>query len=287
MGSMHEPLWQAGSGAAAGSTLRRYTAGMPQLALAGLSENWLLKECGDQHWQALARQHGRAQPDFRDVSGAAAYAAFVAVRVSSGAFAQLRENEGFAIRTALAPAGRAQTFSRHKVEGPHGALGTVEMLSAFVVRRTAQDNRSAARAALPGATSEEAAGTALGSAARDFSEHARQRRKAAAADAPVLCEACCDPVPDLDFNGAGFLYFSAFAALVDRAEWQLFDRDPRRSVAERELHYLGNANPGDTVRVQFLAAAGGGDAALRHHARLLRASDGAVIAEVRSLRQRG
>ena len=35
-----------------------YVAGMPQLSYTGLSENWLLKTCGDLHWQGLAALAG-------------------------------------------------------------------------------------------------------------------------------------------------------------------------------------------------------------------------------------
>jgi probable biosynthetic protein (TIGR04098 family) len=42
---------------------------MPQLAYTGLSENWLIKECGHRHWEALAGDAGRSAPDFVDEDG--------------------------------------------------------------------------------------------------------------------------------------------------------------------------------------------------------------------------
>ncbi|SFB60115.1 biosynthesis cluster domain-containing protein [Pseudomonas sp. NFIX10] len=45
------------------SRTETYLASMPDLAFTGLSENWLLKECGHQHWLALAHLHDRALPD--------------------------------------------------------------------------------------------------------------------------------------------------------------------------------------------------------------------------------
>ena len=54
--------------------------GMPQLSYGGLSENWLLKECGDRHWWNLAGQLGFANPNFHDALGNRLYAAFTAVR---------------------------------------------------------------------------------------------------------------------------------------------------------------------------------------------------------------
>ena len=43
--------------------------GMPHLCMTGLSETWLLKECGHRHWLLLAEAAGLAAPDFRDPAG--------------------------------------------------------------------------------------------------------------------------------------------------------------------------------------------------------------------------
>ncbi len=61
----------------------RYTAGMPQLCGSGLSENWLLKECGHRHWLAIAHRQGLARPRFHDALGQQVYAAFTLVRIQA------------------------------------------------------------------------------------------------------------------------------------------------------------------------------------------------------------
>ena len=43
--------------------------GMPHLCLGGLSETWLIKECGHRHWLLLAQATGRAVPNFCDAAG--------------------------------------------------------------------------------------------------------------------------------------------------------------------------------------------------------------------------
>ena len=45
------------------------TIGMPQMNSLGLSENWLLKEAGDRHWQQLAGSLGQHPAQLRDVQG--------------------------------------------------------------------------------------------------------------------------------------------------------------------------------------------------------------------------
>jgi len=272
---------------------RGYYAGMPQLAYSGLSENWLLKECGDLHWGGLARAHGLAQPDFRDASGARAYAAFTRVRVSEGALDRIAVNAAYAIESGLAPAGRAQFYSRHLVRGDEGVLARVEMLSAFVFRRARGNNRSVARAAL---TADERwrpdAASPPEDEAERFADAARGQRRAAreaggsmATLAPAAgphgrpLESRHSPCPDGDFNGASFLYFATFAALVDRAEWQGFRPDPLLTVVSRDVHYYGNVNLGEDVAVRCLAWTREADGGLSHRCGIFRAADGMLIAE--------
>src|ERR1700722_768337 len=67
--------------------------GMPHLCMIGLSETWLLKECGHRHWFLLAEAAGLAAPDFRDPAGDPIYAAFLSVAVRDAAFDTVREHE--------------------------------------------------------------------------------------------------------------------------------------------------------------------------------------------------
>lgn len=274
---------------------RGYIAGMPQLAYTGLSESWLLKECGDVHWERLARAHGMPLPDFRDASGSRAYAAFTRVRVSEGGLDRIAANDAFHIDSGLAPAGRAQFFSRHVARGPQGVLARVEMLSAFVYRQARGDNRSVARAALTAAESwRPRAHSPSRDEAQTYAQAARDRRRAARA---TPCAAAASgpaggtmdwrfsPCPDTDFNGASFLYFATFAALVDRAEWQFFRPSPLLAVATRDVHYYGNVNLGEDVAVRCLEWRREPDGVLAHRCGVFRAADGAWIAEVLTRRR--
>jgi len=74
-----------------------YLASMPNLAFTGLSENWLLKECGRQHWLALAQLHDRPLPDFVDEQGQIAYAAFTAEKTWNLKLEAIIENRSFQI----------------------------------------------------------------------------------------------------------------------------------------------------------------------------------------------
>ncbi|MCS0504790.1 Pnap_2097 family protein [Ancylobacter mangrovi] len=258
--------------------------GMPQLCLAGLSESWLLKELGHRHWMALARLAGRAEPDFRDIDGAPVYAAFCALSIENADLGALGENDRLTISSAIARVSRTQFLSRHRLFARGRERGTVELLSCFV-RRAGSGNHAVARVtidALPGAVarsglSERAAAMRTGRLAR----HRGFSLDGTAAEAGALE---IEPCPSQDFNGAGFLYFPSFVAFIDRAEWR-FDaaRAPRASTLRRELFFYGNVDPGESVRVRWMAARRE-DGRLAHHCRLERAGDGARLADAFTLR---
>src|SRR5260370_42192318 len=115
-------------------TAGRYRAGMPQLASTGLSENWLLKECGHRHWEALAADTGRPAPDFTDDDGGKAYAAFTAVQLRGAMFGDIQENDSFEIATQLCRTGGARHFSTHCIRAGDAVRGTVSMSSTFIRR---------------------------------------------------------------------------------------------------------------------------------------------------------
>ena len=265
----------------------RYTAGMPHLCYSGLSENWLLKECGHRHWLAIAHSQGQPQPEFRDAQGHKVYAAFTLVRITHGRLELVEEHGAFSITTLCQPAGRAQHYSQHELLVHGRCIARVEMLSAFVQRAQPGNNRSVVRAvmATPHAAT---AHPELAIASEAFVRRGRERRAGVWEDVAEAREASAHetvftPCPHSDFNGADLLYFSSFQALVDRAEWAWMlnagaaDRPAR--LLERELVFYGNLDLGDSVRTGLrVHAAHNGQ--LAHYSELRRGSDGMRIAEV-------
>jgi len=258
-----------------------YLAGMSNLAYTGLSENWLLKECGHQHWLALAALYDRPLPDFADTQGRPAYAAFTAVRLSAPRLSEIAENQSFCIDSSLGRAGQVRHYSEHRLLANGQVLGQLEMLSTFVSRHTPGDNRSVTRASLGRLTASptpapaehlcelQAQGKRLRSG--DWSRHGDLTRSACAA----AREYRITPCPDIDFNGADFLYFANFQAMVERAEWALLEPPQPGCIARRELHFHGNLNLGDSLLVRLHAASPDS-----HWCELLRTSDGRKLADV-------
>lgn len=263
---------------------RRYRAGMPQLSLIGLAENWLLKECGDRHWATLAMHSGRRVPDFVADNGKRAYAAFTAIRLFARAFHALGENDEFEIRTTLRRIGAVRHVSEHEISWGDTQYGKLTMTSTFVIRNEVGNNRSVARAALASLGGES---NPTPEVALQMSQRGKQLR---AGDLPrdwllgelqQPSEAHADflPCPNSDFNGAAFLYFASFQAFIDRAEWQRHRFEEPPVLSSRELYFYGNINVRDTLVVTFLHERVDGDG-LTHWAQVTRGSDGQKIADV-------
>lgn len=232
-----------------------YFAGMPQLAYQGLSENWLLKECGHRHWMGLANLNGKPQPDFSDLNGNKSYAAFTAVRITSATLYEIVENQKFSIASQVSKTGQARYYSAHQLISD-SIHAKIEMLSTFVFRREAGNNQTVSRANF--------ANINFSEPEPDASELAKQA-KAMRTEAwdeylgvlqsskNMLEEIEFLPCPNNDFNGANFLYFASFQAFVDRAEWSWFKDKALPSTSDRHLFFYGNINIGDTLKIRLCA----------------------------------
>lgn len=276
-----------GGGPAAPSVPDRVLLGMPQLCLGGLSETWLLRECGHRHWMMLAGVTGRAVPDFRDAAGDFVYAAFVAVTVRDARLDAAREHDELVFDLRLARVSRTQFTSTHRLGVEGRWIGEVVMTSVFVKRMEPGINRSIARVDVSGLPPVEPAPELAGHAAAVaalrrglWQEHLGFAR----ADADALDRLVIDPCPAQDFNGADFLDFSSFQAFVDRAEWAfLRPIGPRVTTRRRDIVYHGNIEPGDRVAV-VLRAKRRSDGAISHWYAIEREADAAPLADIFSVR---
>ncbi|MCP3712904.1 hypothetical protein M3I54_39460 [Paraburkholderia sp. CNPSo 3274] len=269
---------------AQGASRTQYVAGMPELAFAGLSEQWLLRTCGQLHWNALAQQAGVASPDFYDDEGRKSYAAFTAIRVREARLEEVGEHQRFAIEADVQRIAFARHFGVFRVFTPESAIASVEMISTFVRRERSGDNRSVCRAMFGGAplrATPAAAADLAGQAKRfrtgEWTRHGRLDRAGHAAQHVVEYLPC----PSLDFNGAHLLYFASFQSMVERAEWhwRSASNSAPPCLVERDMALYGNANVGDRLMLSFGArhADHGG---LSHWCSIARAADGVRIADV-------
>ncbi len=254
------------------------TLGMPHLAMTGLSETWLLKDCGHRHWAMLAAAGGLLVADFRDPAGEPIYAAFLSVSVREAAFERAREHDRLVFTSRLTRISRARFTSVHRVAIADRPIGEVAMTSAFVRRAERGRNRSIVRTEAPALRHVTIAAPANGASSPGSSYPANlldcQR------DARIIDHFVVDPCPSQDFNGADFLYFASYPSFVDRAEWAFFrPRAPFATTRSRDIVYRGNIDPGERVIVSLLAFSRE-PRYLAHRYHLTREHDHSTIAEV-------
>jgi len=261
--------------------------GMPHLCLGGLSETWLLKECGHRHWFQLAELAGLDRPEFHDEAGEPIYAAFLAVSVRDAAFETGREHNELAISSDLTRTSRSRFTSIHRLSVRARTIGEVAMTSTFVRRAQKGRNHTIARAEVSGLPPVGAAPhvmefitESVNLRSNRWDAHLGFKRDAAT----VIDRFEFDPCPAQDFNGADFLYFASFQAFVDRAEWSFFRPDgPFPATRRRDIIYRRNIDPGERVIANLLQFRRN-DEILSHWYCLQRAQDKLPIADIFTVR---
>ncbi|MGA3078583.1 MAG: Pnap_2097 family protein [Bryobacteraceae bacterium] len=261
--------------------------GMPQLALGGLSESWLLMECGHRHWTLLERMLGVEARGMHDDRGCRMYASFVAVHESGASLAHFQEADEIVLESRIAALTSKRALSSHFITG-HGQV-RIDMISAFVRKARPSDTDTEV---LHGAEWNWPGIRPLRPMAEiDSSLPALDRQVRRGFDGVYMGLSLepsgqsqafvCRPCPAIDFNGVGLLYFARYIDFVDRAEWECMHTAASAHLVtvERRIFYFANLSPGDSVKIELV----GGPASLgrmEHLSRVSRRSDGRQMALV-------
>ncbi len=207
---------------------RRIRLGMPHLDAGGLSENWLFRDAGDRHWQAIGRTLGLATDEIRSESGERVYPTVVAVRARYDLpLSQVRENDLFEAASEVVPCGRACAHGRviAAIAGQRGRF-VLELLTTFASRaaggglRVATLEPGLARRWTP-VGDEPPIATIARAARRGERFDDPFAGPVMALAGPPLAALDYEPSPYADYNGAGLLYFASYVTIADSAERRL------------------------------------------------------------------
>lgn len=254
---------------------------MPQMALSGLSESWLMKALGDWHWRLIGRALGTRPADIADGFGNRLYPTFTRVAFTASApLGAFEEGERLDVRASLSRYGTGLFFSSVRLDGASGRSIEAELMSSFAQRGASGGNEGLLRGQplLP----EACAAPAL----REMPAFGRvyaERRRSRDAARPVLASVWYDILPQHDINGVGLLYYAAYPMIAEICRMRLAD-DPagwatRTSTIARDICYFANADPG--ARLEWRLHRDEGGEGLATEASIVR-GDGAVMALVAS-----
>jgi probable biosynthetic protein (TIGR04099 family) len=214
----------------------RQSLGMPQLVPSGLSETWLLKYLGDVHWRMLSVRLGKAPSEIVDRHRERVYAAFRHLRVDKARLDLAREDSTLTTHSWLWRLTRTQLLSRHTVCIDDREIATVTMVSAFI-RRDGLTNSRVSRVEVPGLQMLPACEDPVFNDIAGSDWHGETRFSFL-------------PCPSEDFNGAGFLYFSSYVAMAERA---LLHHDVNLAIGSstrrRSVSFERNLDPGTPVLI--------------------------------------
>lgn len=224
-------------------TVAHLPLGMAQLSPQGLSEQWVLRFCGDQHWTLIAKALGQRDAVFRAPDGRPVYAAFCTTSLHMQPSAALL-GRNVQVESALFAVTQTRTGSRHRLVVDGMVIAEMSMISTFVSHDTSGCNTRIHRNSVLGQMHLPPAGPAVMALDDRARDAARRIRGIDLVGAQAIHAE--SPVPSLDFNAVGLLYFPTFSRIAETAAHAT---GPSAPVRQREVVYLGNINPGDTVRV--------------------------------------
>lgn len=214
-------------------------AGLPQLDIHTLSEDWALAAALENHWLVLADSLGLRPSAWIDTAGERMYGAVMALRTWFDLSDVIREDDQVTLDTRFTAIRKphALSITRFVVDGVSKA--EVQLLTSFIKRNIKGSNKKFSKV-------------------RDLWTAPDQNPEAIDALLDTHHIAKNDPILGplamrhevnriTDFNTADFLYFKNFVRIAKAAEWRENRGAATRLNQSRECFYFGNVDDADQV----------------------------------------
>lgn len=237
---------------------------MPQMCIDGLSENWLFKYLGANHWEMLCRGLGTDSTHLQNEDGERLYASFVRIRMDAArAICAFRENEHITLNGQLQRYGNEMYFSDFAFTSQADATKTIQaqLMTIFSVRASSGNQkllRSEARQSNAGITALKTM-PAFGQEYRKIKlqklTSIRLKGHEFVLSDAVLFEKEYRLNPYYDVNGVGLIYFAAYPTISDSCESHYFNTlhptgkrwEQQYFTLARDLLYYANCELSDTI----------------------------------------
>ncbi len=266
---------------------------MPQMAVEALSENWLFKELGNQHWQLLCKGLHANSHDLKDELGNRLYATFVRIRmIGTVPLNFFKENQQLFMQGEMNRFGSSLYFSEMQVEC-EGAIMRANLMTSFTNRNNA-DNTQLSKSQ-PLVFENDIAELPSNPF---FAEEYRAMKKGELNKLVVNAEEFIVgeyPIfeytyrlnPYYDLNGVGLLYFASFPIINDVGEAAYFNE---RNASERyeltyftlsrDIFYFANCNIQDEIIYKLFVCENLDTQTLKLSSALYRKSDKLLMARI-------
>jgi probable biosynthetic protein (TIGR04098 family) len=269
------------------------------MANSALSENWLLREIGDVHWELLSRGLEQPTTEFTDAEGNRLYAAFVRISYNISPLSEFRENDQLSFKGVIKRFGHHAYFS--KVAGRSGSKYLHATLATSFSSKNANDNNkfSNGKPTKNGINKIAALDTAP-----EFYTQLRMLKKGLIKDISAngetfkITNSVLETVhhtinPYYEINGAGLLYFAAYPMIADEGASRFMkhtmgirDFDATYHTTFRDVFYFANCNADDQIRIELNTIEHVAGNSLKITTTLYRESDNKCIARILTIKQK-
>ena len=218
---------------------RTFVAGLPQLDIHTLSEDWALATSLEQHWMLMADSLGLRPSQWIDSHGDRMYGAVISLTTAFDLEDVVAEDDTFLAETELRSIRKPHALSstRFTVDGKTKA--EVKLLTSFIKRSERGSNKKFSKVRELW-KAEDVNGDEIDAA---LARHHAAKTGAAGGTAAMIYEVSRIQ----DFNTADFMYFKNFVRIAKAAEWRNNRGQPPRLNSARECFYFGNVDDGDSV----------------------------------------
>lgn len=279
----------------------KQVVGMPQMALTGLSESWLMKEIGDFHWQMLCGNLELKSNEIFDELGNRLYAAFVRIKTEScNSLKDYLENDLLDITGTIQRLNSCLYFSQINITCDDKTI-KCSLATNFSARENESDNSKMTRG-VP-CTGNDAVMIKVSDMPKHVLDIIKLKKSTihciTVSDHTieltdeVIFETSYKINPYTDINGVGLLYFAAYPLINDYCELEYF-RNKQLSdnhwamfstTMTRDLFYFANCNIDDviTYRLNSYTLIGTDQIALQSS--LFRKRDNTLMAKIFTIKQ--
>ena len=277
---------------------RDYEIRMPQMAINALSENWLLKEMGDLHWDLLSQGLEQKSSEFKDENGNRLYATFVRISFSISPLHKFLENDILTLKSEIKRFGNNTYFT--KVIG----ISSENMLEATLMTSFTQRQKNDNSKILKSDPKEKLNVIEQIKYIPEYFNQYRLLKKNLLDELQFnnINFSLSDEIissddysinPYYEINGVGLLYFASYPIISDKCTAvylrkinKVNDFESSYSTIYRDIFYFANCNTGDYVNFNLHTIEDFEDNKLIVTSSLYRASDKTLMAKIFTVKQK-
>jgi probable biosynthetic protein (TIGR04098 family) len=214
-------------------------AGLPQLDIYTLSEDWALATALENHWRLLAECMVLRPSRWIDSQGDRMYGAVVYLTTRFDLQTTIMEDDVFVTETEIIAVRRPHALSVTRYATAGATRAEVVLLTSFIKRKERGSNKKFAR------IRDIWRGEDFNTPAIDalLDRHHEMKGTEDAGEVEMTYEVNRMQ----DFNVADFMYFKNYVRLAKAVEWRVIRRGPTRLNCERECFFYGNVEDAEIL----------------------------------------